>query len=388
MNTQYDAIVIGAGSVGVPIAYYLALEKLKVLVIDRFASVGQGQNKTAIGGVRATHSDSAKIMLCRESIRVFKEWQDTFGYDIGWKQGGYCFPVYNEQAEQTLKNLLPFQKSHGLDIDWVDSETVQELVPGINEEHLIGGTYSPDDGQASPLLFLDSIYSEAVSLGCMFRFNEEVTSIIRRNGRITGLGTNKERYAAPVIINAAGVSAAEIGKLTDHHLPVLPESHEAGISSPVEHFLKPLVVDMSPGPEGKTANFYFGQIHQGPIIFCYTPLTPFSDFSREPTSEFLPVLASRIIHLLPRCGNLLIRRVWRGIYPMTPDGYPICGKVDDIEGMYLAVGMCGQGFMLGPGLGRNMAELITSGQPFIPKDVFDTLSVNRNFHDMNKETLT
>ena len=73
---------------------------------------------------------------------------------------------------------------------------------------------------------------------------------------------------------------------------------------------------------------------------------------------------------------------------MTPDGYPICGKVDDIEGMYLAVGMCGQGFMLGPGLGRNMAELITSGQPFIPKDVFDTLSVNRNFHDMNKETLT
>lgn len=66
MNTRYDAIVIGAGSVGVPIAYYLALEKLKVLVIDHHASVGQGQNKSAIGGVRATHSDPAKIMLCRD----------------------------------------------------------------------------------------------------------------------------------------------------------------------------------------------------------------------------------------------------------------------------------------------------------------------------------
>ena len=388
MNTRYDAIVIGAGSVGAPIAYYLALEKLKTLVIDRHASVGQGQNKSAIGGVRATHSDPAKIMLCRESLHIFREWQDTYGYDIGWKQGGYCFPVYDEQAEQTLKNLLPFQKAHGLDINWVDGETIRELVPGINEDHLIGGTYSPGDGQVSPLLFIDSMYREAVSRGCVFRFHEEVTAIQRRNGRVTGLSTNKERYTAPVVVNAAGAFAGEIGKLTDLHVPVLPESHEAGITSPVEHFLVPMVVDMSPGPEGKTANFYFAQVHEGPVIFCYTPLVPFSGLGRGPTSEFLPVLASRLIHLLPRCSNLLIRRVWRGIYPMTPDGYPICGRVDEIEGMYLAAGMCGQGFMLGPGLGRNMAELITTGHPLIPKDVFDTLGFKRNFYGMDKEALT
>ena len=73
---------------------------------------------------------------------------------------------------------------------------------------------------------------------------------------------------------------------------------------------------------------------------------------------------------------------------MTPDGYPICGRVDEIEGMYLAAGMCGQGFMLGPGLGRNMAELITAGHPFIPLNVFDTLGFKRNFYGMDKEALT
>ena len=50
--------------------------------------------------------------------------------------------------------------------------------------------------------------------------------------------------------------------------------------------------------------------------------------------------------------------------------------------------MCGQGFMLGPGLGRNMAELITTGHPLIPEDVFDTLGFQRNFSGPDKEALT
>ena len=57
MTTKvYDAIIIGAGSVGLPTAFFLAQAGLKPLVIDQFASPGQGSNKAAIGGIRATHS--------------------------------------------------------------------------------------------------------------------------------------------------------------------------------------------------------------------------------------------------------------------------------------------------------------------------------------------
>ena len=69
--SDYDIIIIGAGSVGVPTAYYLAKEGKKVMVIDKHASSGQGQNKAAIGGVRATHSDPAKITLCKKSLDIF-----------------------------------------------------------------------------------------------------------------------------------------------------------------------------------------------------------------------------------------------------------------------------------------------------------------------------
>jgi sarcosine oxidase subunit beta len=85
MANDYDVIIIGAGSVGVPTAYFLAKEGVKVLCIDSNPSSGQGQNKAAIGGVRATHSDPAKITICKKSLEIFSNWKETLGADIGWK---------------------------------------------------------------------------------------------------------------------------------------------------------------------------------------------------------------------------------------------------------------------------------------------------------------
>jgi len=387
MNRNYDAIVIGGGSVGVPIAFFLTHEGQKVLVLETKASVGQGQNKAAIGGVRATHSDPAKIKICLDSLDIFSKWQETYGHDIGWKKGGYSFPVFGEREEKILKGLLPVQKSFGLDIDWIDAEGIKEIIPGITPEGLIGGTYSPDDGQVSPLLAINAMYQVSNDKGCIFHFNERVTEILMEKDSVSGVKTDKGTYYAPVIVNAAGAYAAEVGKLAGLEVPVFPDSHEAGISAPMEQFLGPLVVDLRPGAEGKTANFYFAQNHEGPIIFCYTPSELFTGTNRESTSEFLPVLAERMVSLIPRLKNMLIRRIWRGLYPMTPDSLPICGKVNEIEGLYLAVGMCGHGFMMGPGIGRNIANLILHGKSVLDQEIFSAYSFHRDFYKSRNEVL-
>jgi sarcosine oxidase subunit beta len=386
VKSTYDAIVIGAGSVGVPCALYLTLEGLNVLVIDSNPSPGQGQNKAAIGGVRATHSDPAKILICRESLQIFSEWQETYGHDIGWKKGGYCFPVFTSREEDILKGILPIQKSYGLNIDWLDADGIKEVVPGIASRSLIGGTFSPDDGQVSPLLAIHAMFRVSRDKGCTYCFQEQVCEVLTENGSVKGVRTQKDSYYAPVIVNAAGAEAAQVGNLSGIEIPVAPDSHEAGISSPMEQFLGPLVVDLRPGPEGKTANFYFAQNLKGAVIFCYTPSTIFPGTDREPTSEFLPIVARRMISLVPRLKNMLVRHVWRGLYPMTPDSLPICGPVKEIKGMYLAVGMCGQGFMMGPGVGKNIAHCILHDEPLIQPDIFDALSFYRDFHK-SKEKL-
>jgi sarcosine oxidase subunit beta len=376
---NYDVIVIGAGSAGLPSAYYLALAGLRVLVVDKNPSVGQGENKAAIGGARATHSQPAKISICLESLRVFSTWKQEHGVDVGWKKGGYCFPVYRESDERALKGFLPLQKEFHLNIDWVGPDKIEEIVPGINPEGLRGGTHSPDDGQVSPLLVAGSYYSLSVARGVAFAFEEEVVEIIVRGGKTEGVRTQKNTYHSPVVLNAAGAGAREIGRLAGLDIPVVPDSHEAGISAPVERFLEPLVVDLRPGPDSKSSNFYFGQNSEGQFIFCYTPSDPIIGTDKRSTSEFMPSIGRRLVQLIPRLRNLLVRRTWRGLYPMTPDGVPILGKMREPEGIYLAVGTCGQGFMMGPGIGRNMAELISTGRPLMEESVFGSTSFYRDF---------
>jgi sarcosine oxidase subunit beta len=386
-HPEFDAIVIGAGSVGNPTAYFLAREGRRTLVLDEMPSSGQGQNKAAIGGVRATHSDPAKIRLAQQSLDIFSHWKESTGTDIGWKKGGYCFPAFDEKVESTLQKLLPIQKAYHLNIDWLDAEGIRRVVSGINPNGLRGGTYSPDDGQVSPLRASESFTNEAIRLHAEYRYRESVTALVMEDHTVTGVRTNQGEYRAPIVINTAGAHATAICRMAGLDIPVLPESHEAGISAPVQEFLGPLVVDLRPGPEGKTINFYFGQDSDGQIIFCYTPKERFPGEDRTSTFEFMPIVAARLVELIPRLKNLTIRRVWRGLYPMTPDGNPVVGKAPNVEGLLLGIGMCGQGFMLGPGVGLNLASLAVRGKPAIDRETFDLLSPARDLYGGKKEAL-
>lgn len=386
MKSHYDAIVTGAGSVGVPTTYFLAQEGYKVLCIEKQYSAGQGENKSAIGGTRATHSDPAKIKICQKSLDIFSKWEQKHGKDIGWMKGGYCFPVYREEEEKILKNILPIQKKFELNIDWCEPEKIKNVVPGINPSRLRGGTFSPDDGQVSPLMFIDAIEEASREGGAGFNYNEKVINLIIKKNKVIGVKTDKGEYFSDVVVNAAGAYAKEICDFSGLDIPIFPESHEAGITAPVKRFLEPLVVDLRPGIDRKTANFYFGQNSEKAIIFCYTPKPNIPGVDRRCTSEFMPVIANRLIDLIPRLKNLIVRRLWRGLYPMTPDGYPIVGE-SEISGFFLAVGMCGQGFMMGPGIGKNLADLIAKGKPDIDEKIFESLSPKRDFYAGKVEAL-
>jgi sarcosine oxidase subunit beta len=100
---------------------------------------------------------------------------------------------------------------------------------------------------------------------------------------------------------------------------------------------------------------------------------------RRETSEFLPMVASRMVKLMPKLANLKVRRTWRGLYPMTPDGTPIVGRSKTLEGYIDAVGMCGQGYMLGPGVGALLARMVTNTLTKDDEEILHELRPNREF---------
>ncbi len=354
-----DLVIVGAGSVGVPLAYYCSRKGLSVTVIEKEASWGRGQNRAAIGGIRATHSDPAKIKICLESIAIISSMKEEQGLDVEWHQGGYMYVAYDKVREKAFKDLLVVQKAAGLDIDWIGPGRIESLAPGINTAGLIGGTFSPGDGYASPLMSSTAFHALGMRSGVDFRFGETVRAFRTEGEKITSLVTDRDEYSAPLFVNAAGADASEVADCAGVSLPVHPDCHEAGVTEPVERFMGPMIVDIRPDDE--SGNYYFYQCGTGQVVFCITPRPQVWGKDKDSTSSFLPLCVRRMIELYPRLRNLRVRRTWRGMYPMTPDGLPIVGYPREISNFLLAVGMCGQGFMIGPGLGKILAECIAAG---------------------------
>ena len=373
----YEVIIVGAGSVGVPTAMALGELGIRALVIDMYPSPGQGENKHAIGGIRATHSDLGKILTCQRSLEIFSTWQDRFGDNIEWLKGGYVFPVYRKKDEQLLKGLLPVQKEFGLNIDFIGPQSIQQLVPGINPKGLRGGTCSPEDGSISPLLAVNAFYQRALELGTTFCFKEKIIRILVKNKKVSGVVTDKNTYHAPVVVDAAGAFSPELCKTVKVEIPVISDSHEGAITEPVQPFFRCMVVDMRPAPGSK--NYYFYQNKHGQVVFCITPDPPIIGKDKRETSEFLPQVCTRMIQLLPRLKNLRVRRTWRGLYPMTPDGSPLVGWNRKVKGLLHATGMCGQGLMLAPGVGEVVARMIAGDTTASDDLILKEFSPHRRF---------
>ncbi|MBF0229945.1 MAG: FAD-binding oxidoreductase [Desulfamplus sp.] len=400
MAKNYDAIIIGAGSVGLPAAMSLGALGVKTAVIDKMPSAGQGENKHAIGGIRATHSDPGKIIACIRSIEIFSTWKEIYGDDIEWLTGGYMFPVYREKEENLLKSFLPIQRKYGLNIDYVSPDVVSEIAPGINRDGLLGGTFSPNDGSASPMNSANAFFRKAKETGKVdFYFKEGVKGIkaTHISNSVLNAGSNansdsnnfvvetdKDTYNTPILIDAAGPFSRQLGKIVtvdskpaNLDIPVFPDSHEGGVTEPVEPFFKTMLVDLRPAKGSK--NYYFYQNAHGHIIFCITPDPPILGFDKRETSLFLPQVAARMLNLMPSLKNIRVRRVWRGLYPMTPDGSPIVSWNKDVQGLLHATGMCGQGYMLGPGIGEIISRMVTDQLTESDKIVTDEFSLYRSF---------
>ncbi|MDD5765557.1 MAG: FAD-binding oxidoreductase [Candidatus Marinimicrobia bacterium] len=353
---KFDVVIIGAGSIGVPLSFYLANRGLKVAILEKLPSTGRGQNRAAIGGIRATFSDPAKIKICLQTIEIMKNMKVEHGLDVDWIQGGYLYPAYDEKTEIAFKQLLDFQKQYKLNNRWITPDEIDKLVPGINRENLRGGNFSEEDGSASPLKTTAAFSLLSHRRGTELFFDEEVRSMKIEKRKIVSVETSRDVYSADIFINASGADAKTIGALARADIPIYTDCHEAGVTEAVERFFEPMVVDIR--PDGNSSNYYFYQNAEGQVVFCITPEPKIIGADIDNTSTFLPLVVKRMVQLYPRLRHLRVRRTWRGLYPMTPDGFPIVGFTKEVDNFFLTVGMCGQGYMIGPGLGKIVSEIL------------------------------
>jgi sarcosine oxidase subunit beta len=351
MNQAVDVIVIGGGIIGLASAYHLSRRGQKVLVLEK-KYPGSGSTGRCIGGIRQQFSTPGAIRLMQESVRQFRGMKEEFGFSVEYSEGGYLFLAHEPQRLETFKSILPLQKGLGLKVEILDARECLKIAPPLNPEGLLGGVFSPEDGQAYPFKIIEGYIQEIKKFRSHVRFFSEVNEIVIQNHAVVGVKTTDgETFHAQSILNAAGPWAQEVGRMAGLELAIAPEEHEAFITDRVPSLFTTMVVDYRPD------GCYFYQRSNGQVIGCYSPVPNKPGIITESSLEFLVEMSKRTKRLVPVLAAARVIRHWGGCYSMTPDGSPFIDKTG-IKGFYVANGMSGHGFMFAPAVGRYVSEII------------------------------
>jgi|Deesub1362A_J573_1020465.scaffolds.fasta_scaffold00036_47 sarcosine oxidase subunit beta len=348
-----DVVVIGGGVIGLSTAYYLAKSGVEKIIVAEKKYLGSGASGRCAGGIREQFSSKPSIRLAKKSLDMYERLSDELNFNILFRQGGYLFLAFDEESMEELERDVKLQNSLNVDSVLLEPEEVKEIVPELNIDGLLGGSFNMRDGIAFPFPVVWGFARKCRKMGVEIRDFSEVSDILVRDGTVRGVKLGNEIIGADFVVNAAGGWSSQVYHMAGLEPYNKPVKHEILATEPMKPFLEPMVIDL-------TAGLYFNQSMRGEIIGGIgIPESP--SYQMGSSLEFLEAFASRVTKLMPKLKGVKVLRQWAGLYDMTPDSLPILGETE-IEGFIQANGFSGHGFMLAPIVGKLIAKLIATGE--------------------------
>jgi sarcosine oxidase subunit beta len=369
MRDHADVVVIGAGIMGLSVAYHLAqLGVRNVTVVDRSYLCGGASGRNG-GGVRAQWSSEANVRLMQESIRMCRDFASQMKINVWFRQGGYLFVARTAAVREQLEKSCKLQNDCGLPTRMLSAAEAQRIVPELDTDGIECASYNPDDGVVFPWPFVWGYAQAATKLGVEVITWHDVVGFETQGAKITGVRVRKsgptgesldvptETIRTSTVVNAAGAWSPEVARKLGVQLPNKPHRHEICSTEPLKPWLKPLVADLSDG-------LYFSQSTRGEIVGGIGNEYVAPGLDQNSSHAFLGKYARSLVRTCPLLGSVKVLRQWAGCYDLTPDANPIVGPVDEVERFFQASGFMGHGFMMAPVMGKRLAHVVAQGATF------------------------
>jgi sarcosine oxidase subunit beta len=350
-----DVVVIGAGIMGLSVAYNLAKNHgvTRVSVLDASYLCGGASGRNG-GGLRAQWSSETNVRLMRESLDLCRDFAREHRINTWFRQGGYLFLVRSEEKRRTLEASVALQNECGLQTRLLEPKEIRHVVPELDVSGVVAASYNPYDAVVFPWPFVWGYAEGARQLGVEVCTFTRVTAIETRGRSITGVVTDRGTIRTNAVVNAAGAHSPEVARLVGVELPNRPHRHEICSSEPLKPWLGPLVADLTDG-------LYFSQSTRGEIVGGIgndrVPEGP----DQRSSYRFLALYARALVRACPLLADVKILRQWAGLYDITPDANPVVGPVDALDGFFQVSGFMGHGFMMAPVIGKLLAQHIAEG---------------------------
>lgn len=357
MQRTADVVVIGGGCMGVSTAYHLAQRGVgKVLLLERERFLGMGSTGRNAGGMRYQFSTPVNVRLSLYSLDVIAHFQELFGVSADYRPIGYLFLLSTADQVAAFKANVQMQREVGVPwVRYLEAAEIAKLVPLVNLEGVIGGTFCSRDGLADPNTVTQGFAKAATQHGTQIETETTVTGIRLEAGRVAGVLTKRGEIATGTVVNCAGPWAAQIGAMVGVDIPIVPLRRQFFVTAPVEGLPRDHVFTI----EFETT-LYFHPEGPGLLVGMSNPHEKPGETYAIDEDFYLQTL-ERALYRLPLLQNARVARQMAGLYEVTPDAHPILSGVRAVPGFYVAAGFSGHGFQHSPAAGMLMSEIIMEG---------------------------
>ena len=409
MTQKYDAIIIGAGVIGAPIAYELSKMGYKTLNVDKLHDAGEGSTAASCAIVRAHYSTEDGVATAYEGMKYWLDWAN------------YLDNVKDEKGLAKFMNtgsLLIKSKGHdwrkvkghyeavGVAHEEWDNDKIVEMIPVINmweywpvkrpedpaffdppTQMLEGGVFCPEGGYVNdPALSTHNIMRAAEKYGAQFMFSCEVVDVRSENNKVKGI-TLKDgtQFDADIVVNAAGPHSFKVNQLAQGVFENCNIKTKA-LRHEVMHCPSPEGYDyLNDGyhiSDGDVGCYYRPEVGNMFLIGsedpeCDPQVWPDPDAfyagEGEPGENNELSKAqwkAQCYRLGRRVESLQVPEQPRGVvdlYDCSDDWIPVYDK-SDLDGFYMAIGTSGNQYKNAPVVGRMMAELIDAVEKGLDHD--------------------
>jgi sarcosine oxidase, subunit beta len=353
-----DVVVVGGGVNGASIAYALAARGVRRVVLCEKAALASGASGRSSALIRMHYTNEWDARLAFASFPVFRSWADIMGGPPVFTRTGFVNVVGPAYADALRRNV-EMLRGIGIDTVALSPGELRDLQPFANVEDLGGAAWEPASGYADPAATVEGFRRRAQALGAQVRQWTPVTRIRRRESRVLGVETSAGRIDTGAVVVAAGAWAPRLCREIGLEIPARVKALDTVQVTRPAALAQPHVVFID-----NVQGSYF-RPESGIRTIVGVPcqewdLDPDGPAALAPGA---PVIGAQILtHRIPAMEGATLARGYRAFDCYSRDRHAILGRVDGVDGLYLATAFSGSGFKIAPAVGVCMAELILDGR--------------------------
>jgi len=353
-----DVVVIGGGVNGASIAYALSSKGVNVVLVEK-AALASGASGRSSALVRMHYTNEWDARLAWASFPVFKHWAELMGGPPVFTRVGFVNVVAPPYAENLRRNV-EMLRGLGVDTTALTPAELQDLQPFANVEDIGAAAHEPESGYADPAATVEGFRRRAVELGARIVQWTAVTKIDRRESTVRGVETSAGRIDAGAVVLAAGAWSGRLAREIGVDLRMRPKAIDTVAVSRPAALRDPHMVFI----DNVLGNYF--RPEAGGLTLVGVPCQEW-DIDPDTIGTGLPPEATRrgaelLTHRIPAMERATLARGYRAFDGYSRDRHAVLGRVEGIDGLYLATAFSGSGFKIAPAVGTCIAELITEGR--------------------------